>query len=81
MEYDPDKDASNLAKHGVSLSLAASLDVVAHVVDHRYAEPRFRLYGLIDGVAWCVARTDRGGIVRVISMRRAHDKEFRKYAR
>ena len=79
IEFDPDKDAINLVKHGVSLGLVAKLDVLAHVVDHRYAEPRFRLYGLIDGLAYCAAGTDRDGVVRVINLRRVHKKELRKY--
>jgi uncharacterized DUF497 family protein len=27
IDFDPQKDASNLAKHGVSLALAAELDI------------------------------------------------------
>ncbi len=50
-----------------------------YVSDDRFPEPRFRLYGLIDGVACCVAGTDRDGVVRVISLRRAHAKEMKRY--
>ena len=81
IEFDPDKDARNLAKHGVSLSLAAGLEVLAYVADDRFNEPRFRLYGRVDGVAYCVAGTEREGLVRVISMRRAREKELKRYAR
>ena len=77
--FDPAKDQANVAKHGMSLALAADLDVLAYVSDDRFAEPRFRLYGLIDGVACCVAGTDRDGVVRVISLRRAHAKEMNRY--
>jgi uncharacterized protein len=80
IEFDPAKNAANIAKHGVSLSRAVELDVIAYVADQRFEEPRFRLYGLIDGEAYCVAGTDRGGIIRVISLRRAHAKEIRRYA-
>ncbi len=79
IEFDPAKDAANIAKHGVSLARAADLDLLAYVADDRFAEPRFRLYGLIEGVAHCVAGTDRDGIVRVVSLRRAHAKEMRRY--
>ena len=58
---------------------AADLDVLAYVPDDRFVVPRFRLYGLIDGVACCVAGTDRDGVVRVISLRRAHAKEMKRY--
>lgn len=80
IEFDPAKDAANVEKHGISLARATDLDLLAYVADDRFAEPRFRLYGLIDGEAYCVAGTDRDGKVRVISLRRAHAKEMRRYA-
>jgi uncharacterized DUF497 family protein len=80
IEFDPAKDAANIEKHGISLARAAELDLLAYVADDRFAEPRFRLYGLIDGEAYCVAGADRDGKVRVISLRRAHAKEMRRYA-
>lgn len=79
IEFDPDKDAANIAKHGISLARAAELDVTAYVPDDRFAEPRFRLYGFIDGQAHCVAGTMRGKAIRVISLRRAHAKEMRRH--
>lgn len=79
IEFDPAKDAANIAKHGISLARAADLDVLVYVADPRFAEPRFRLYGLIDGLAYCVAGTDRGGVIRVISLRRAHAKELKRH--
>lgn len=81
IEFDPEKDAANMAKHGVSLARAADLDVLAYVPNSRFAEPRFRLYGLIEGEAYCAAGTDREGVVRVISLRRAHSKEMRRYVK
>lgn len=79
IEFDPAKDAANIAKHGISLARAAELEVQAYVADERFAEPRFRLYGLIDGQAYCVAGTMREGTIRVISLRRAHAKEMRRH--
>ncbi|MEJ7933637.1 BrnT family toxin [Sphingobium sp. AN558] len=79
IEFDPAKDAANIAKHGVSLARAADLEILAYVDDSRFAEPRFRLYGLIDGQPYCVAGTDRDGVVRVISLRRAHAKEMKRH--
>lgn len=77
--FDPAKDAANVEKHGISLARAADLEVLAYVKDDRFSEPRFRLYGVIDGVTYCLAGTDRDGIVRVISLRRAHAKELKRY--
>ncbi len=79
IEFDPEKDAANLAKHGISLARAIDLELLAYVADERFAEPRFRLYGIIDGVPHCLAGTDRGGVVRVISLRRARAKEMKRY--
>lgn len=79
IEYDAVKDAANLEKHGVSLARAADLVALAYVADDRYDEPRFRVYGLIDGLAYCLAGTERDGRIRVISLRRAHRKEFRRH--
>ncbi len=79
IEFDPAKDAANIAKHGVSLARAADLDILARVFDDRYAEPRMRAYGVLDGVLHCVAYTAFRGKVRAISLRRAHLKELSRY--
>ncbi len=81
IEFDPDKDAANIAKHGISLARAVELELLAYVEDHRYAEPRFRLYGFIDGIAYCLAGTNRDGRIRVISLRRARAKELKRHVR
>jgi len=78
IEFDSAKDAANIAKHGVSLARAAELDVLADVADERFAEDRRRMYGLLDGLPYCLAYAVRNG---AISLRRAHLKEFRRYAR
>ncbi len=79
IDFDPAKDAANIAKHGISLARAVDLEILAFVEDRRFEESRFRLYGLIDGEAHCLAGTDRNGMVRAISLRRAHDKEMRRH--
>ena len=79
IEFDPDKDAINRVKHGVSLASAAELDNVVVIRDERFAEERFRLYGWIGGIRYCAAVTLRGNAVRIISLRRAHRKEFGRY--
>lgn len=82
IEFDADKDASNIAKHGVSLARAVDLDMLAVEPDARFAygEERFRAWGLIAGEAYCLAFTTRGDRVRAISLRRAHAKEMKRYA-
>ncbi len=79
IEFDPAKDAANVAKHGISLARAVDLVVLAVVADDRFQEERFRAYGLIDGVAHCLAYTMRGNNYRAISLRRAHSKEMKRH--
>ena len=81
IEFDLEKDAANIAKHGVSLSRAADLEILAFIEDDRneYGETRFRAWGLIDGKAHCLAFTRRSGKIRAISLRRAHKKEMERY--
>jgi len=80
IEFDPAKDAANIVKHGISLTRAAEMDVLAFVDDtNRYEEPRYRLYGMIGAEAYCLAAVDRGLKVRVISLRRAHRREMERY--
>ncbi|RED42385.1 hypothetical protein BJ123_101102 [Rhodopseudomonas thermotolerans] len=80
-DFDPAKDTINRAKHGISLARWAEMRVRAIVRDGRfdYGEDRFRAYGYIDGLAYCLVFTFRDGL-RPISLRRAHDKEMRRHA-
>ena len=79
IEFDPAKDGTNIGKHGISLARAADLENTIVVVDDRFEEKRFRIYGQIDGRNYCAAVTLRGSTVRVISLRRAHDKEMKRH--
>ena len=56
------------------------LDIAVALVDDRYdyGEVRYRAYGFIDGVAYCLTFTNRNGQARPISLRRAHMKEMRR---
>ena len=81
IDFDPDKDRLNVARHGISLSRSADLEMLAVVPDSRfdYGEDRFRAWGLIDRQAYCLAFTTRNGVVRAISLRRAHAREMKRY--
>lgn len=79
IEFSPAKDASNIEKHGISLARAVDFEDAVVVVDDRFTEQRFRIYGLIDGAWHCAAVTMRGRAVRVISLRRAHRKEVKHH--
>jgi uncharacterized protein len=81
VDFDPTKEAINLAKHRMSLARWVDLEVLAIVDDDRfdYGEPRYRAYGLIDGVAYCLVFTIRNERYRPISLRRAHAKEMKRH--
>jgi uncharacterized protein len=85
IEFDPAKDVSNRAKHGVSLQQAAEFDMSGAVVERDvrrdYGEARYRAFGRIDGIGYCLAFTFKEGTVRIISFRRAHEKEMRRHGR
>ncbi len=79
IEFDPDKDASNVAKHGISLSRASDLVIEAIWPDPFSSELRWRAFGWIEGKTFCLIFTNRDGRRRAISLRRVHSKEFRRY--
>lgn len=80
IEFDSTKDAANIVKHGISLARAADIDMLTVRPDNRFAygEERFRAWGMIDGEAYCLAFTTRNGVIRPISLRRAHAKEMKR---
>lgn len=83
IEFDPVKDLANQAKHGLSLADAAAFelaDAVVEVDDRKdYGETRYRAFGRMEGQAYCLVFTFTNAAVRVISFRRAHEKEMRRY--
>lgn len=83
IEFDPTKDASNQAKHGVSLALAEGLDWDAALVwvDGRYEYGELRMIALAPetNVLYYVSFVDRGQVRRIISLRRATRREVKHY--
>ena len=81
--FDPAKDAINRSKHGVSLSEAARLDWnrVLAKLDTRtdYGQPRQIGYGPIGRRLCCVVFVDRGDTLRIISLRKANNREIDRY--
>lgn len=84
-EWDTDKAARNLRKHGVSFSEAATvfldeLSLTFHDPDHSEDEERFVTMGISDrGRHIVVAHTDRNDRVRMISAREMTTKERHDY--
>jgi uncharacterized DUF497 family protein len=84
-EWDLDKAASNLAKHGVSFAQAATvfgdpLAITYFDPDHSDEENRSLTFGhSSEGHLLVVSHTDRDDRTRIISARRATRKEGKQY--
>jgi hypothetical protein len=74
-EWDPKKEESNVAKHGVPFSEACTvfedpLSSTASDPDHSAGESRYLTFGIsADGRPLVVAHTERGDTIRMISSR------------
>ena len=83
IEFDPAKDATNRAKHGVSLALAERLDWDAALAwqDTRFGYGELRMIALApeSNILYYVAFVDRGEARRIISLRRAERREVKQY--
>lgn len=87
-EWDEGKAAANIAKHGVSFTLAQEVwdDPLHVVVPERIVdgEERWQAVGVVDGLALLVVvhtYRDRAGeeVIRIIGARRATKHERRSY--
>jgi len=83
-EWDERKARQNIAKHGVPFAYAARIFLDLHrldIEDHRrdYGEGRRIALGTIEGRVFAVAYTLRGSTIRLISARKANERERRKY--
>jgi len=85
LEYDPDKDAANCEKHGISLADAVRFEWgTAHIEEDErldYGEPRFQAVGYIGLRLHFVVFCLRDEKIRVISLRKANPREVKRYAK
>jgi uncharacterized DUF497 family protein len=82
--FDPEKDALNIAKHGISLARAEEMDMAAALVreDDRFDyETRYVAFGEIDDTLHCLVFTFRGSRVRAISLRKTNKRENSRHGR
>lgn len=80
--FDPSKEAINQQKHKLSLADFPGFDDDPDVVvddRYNYGEVRYQARGRIDGRGYCLVYTIRGDAMHLISFRRAHEKEMRRY--
>jgi len=86
VEWDPDKARANQRKHGVSFEEAATVfddPMFITLIDeeHSVDEDRYITIGLsCHGRLLMLAHTDREGRMRIISARKATQKEEQFYA-
>ena len=86
-EWDPAKAASNLKKHGVSFEEAQTVFYDEFAVQffdepHSSEEDRFLMLGMSSGahlLLVCHCERDVGGVIRIISARKATKKESSYY--
>ena len=83
-EWDERKARQNIAKHGVPFEYAVRLFLDSQRPDaeearHDYGEERRLALGKIEGRLYVAAYTVRGKIIRLISARKANEREQRKY--
>jgi uncharacterized DUF497 family protein len=84
-EWDADKEARNLHKHGIRFDFASRVFDDPHwigidVSRAQDGEPRHKAIGVIDDTLFAVIFTMRGNARRIISARRTNTKEDRQYA-
>jgi uncharacterized DUF497 family protein len=81
-EYDREKSAANLAKHGIDFQTAQLLwldEGAIEVSSEFVAEDRMLRIGVLAERHWTVVFTMRDGRVRIISARRSRPIEVEKY--
>ena len=85
VEFDSAKRDQALAERGLDFARAAEVFASKHFTaeDDRqdYAEDRFVTAGVLDARLVIVIWTPRGEVRRIISMRKANDREKTFYAR
>ena len=81
-EYDPDKSAANLVKHGIDFEHAKVLwndDGRLEIASGGGLEQRWLAIGMIGDRHWTAIYTLREASVRIISVRRSRANEVRDY--
>ena len=83
-EYDPNKSASNLEKHGIDFETARHLWQDLYRVELQTRsdiEPRFLVIGKFQNKHWSAIVTYRDSVIRIISVRRSRKTEVSLYER
>ncbi len=82
--FDPAKSERNVAERGIPFSMASDFDwstaLVAEDTRRNYGERRFQAVGFIGERLHVLVFTPRDQDVHVISLRRANERERKRYA-
>jgi uncharacterized DUF497 family protein len=85
ISFDPEKDEWTLKERGLSLALGQEIirTSVHTEYDGRkdYGEDRFIAFGYVGTRLHVCVFTVRGDVYRIISVRKANDREVRKHGR
>lgn len=83
IEFHRSKSQRNKSLRGFGLEYVETMDweTAITVADTRrdYGEPRFITYGMIETRLYVLVWTPRGEVKRVISLRKANEKERKRY--
>lgn len=83
--FDPEKNARNIAERGLSFEMVEHLEwhtaVVKQDTRNDYGEVRLQIAALMDSRLYVAVVTPRGEDLRVISLRKANQREVAAYER
>jgi uncharacterized protein len=83
LEWDEEKRQKALLERQIDFADVARFDVTSlqtfEDLRFDYGEIRFNTYGYLDGVLCTYCWTPRGNRIRIISMRKANDRERKGY--
>jgi uncharacterized protein len=85
ISFDPDKNRRNIEERGLSFEQAAEFDFDASLIRidnrHDYGETRYIAIGNLRGRLHVLCFTETPDGIRVISFRKANDREVQRYAK
>jgi hypothetical protein len=83
--FDPGKNAQNIRERGLPFEHAAEFEFeTAHIRTderHAYGETRYVALGRLHGRIHVLCFTETADGIRVISFRKANDREVKRYAK
>jgi uncharacterized DUF497 family protein len=83
ISFDGSKSDRNIALRGIPFDLATKFEwdtaLIVEDVRQNYGERRFQALGRIDGRLYMLVFTPRKGATHVISLRKANEREVKRY--